>query len=385
MTERRHFGAFDGLRAIAALSVVVTHASFTAGANGNHDLGGLFARMDIGVSIFFLISGFLLYRPFVAAHLGQRRALPLEVFFRNRALRILPAYWVALTVIVFVMGYGEIASWKDAAIYYGLVQIYDANRVAGGIGQAWSLCTEISFYAFLPLYAALLARLGRGRVQVELAGVAVLFATGLAVRWFVMDATGSVYDYRLTWLPATLDLFGLGMALAVLSAWADGRDRALTFLGRVPGLWWAAAAVTFWVVSYRVGLPRNIEPYSLGTAMERQVLYGLTALFLLVPAVFGPDRTGAVRRFLSSRVMTALGLISYGTYLWHKAFIEVVWEWLDQPLFRIDLGPLLAGTVAATIVAATASYYVVERPALRLKRARRRDEPADERVLVGAP
>src|SRR5688572_7606459 len=91
------FPCFDGLRAIAALSVLVTHVSFLTYANVEHPLGVFFARMDIGVAFFFLISGFLLYRPFAMAHLTASAGPAVRPFFRRRALRIFPAYWVALT------------------------------------------------------------------------------------------------------------------------------------------------------------------------------------------------------------------------------------------------------------------------------------------------
>jgi peptidoglycan/LPS O-acetylase OafA/YrhL len=64
-----HFPCFDGLRALAALSIVLTHVAFASGANSPNVLGAFFARMDGGVAMFFVLSGFLLYRPFVLAHL----------------------------------------------------------------------------------------------------------------------------------------------------------------------------------------------------------------------------------------------------------------------------------------------------------------------------
>src|SRR4051794_34410196 len=169
------FPAFDGLRAIAALSVVVTHTSFLTGANGYTPFGGFYARMDIGVAIFFLISGFLLYRPFAAAHLDERPGPAVRPFFRRRALRIFPAYWVALTVVLLVSD-GPNAQHTDPGSllrYYSLLHIYSPEHVLGPISQAWSLGTELSFYLFLPLYAAFLARRGttRGqRLRAELVG-----------------------------------------------------------------------------------------------------------------------------------------------------------------------------------------------------------------------
>src|SRR6476659_3734388 len=106
--ERRsagvYFPAMDGYRALAALSVLVAHVALFSGVvNRNRTLAPYLARADVGVSIFFLLSGFLLYRPFVAAHLSARSAGSLGGYARRRALRIIPAYWFALTIVAFVL------------------------------------------------------------------------------------------------------------------------------------------------------------------------------------------------------------------------------------------------------------------------------------------
>src|ERR1700681_2531860 len=94
---RGRFAGFDGLRAIAALAIVGVHVTSLTGAVDATSAGHYFARLDVGVTIFFLISAFLLYRPFVDAHLHGHGAIALRVFWWRRGLRIFPAYWVALT------------------------------------------------------------------------------------------------------------------------------------------------------------------------------------------------------------------------------------------------------------------------------------------------
>ena len=74
------------------------------------------------------------------------------MFWWRRALRIFPAYWLALTVLIVVFGL-HVSGLHDLVIYYGLLQIYDTHRFLGAIPQAWTLCTEVSFYVFLPAYA----------------------------------------------------------------------------------------------------------------------------------------------------------------------------------------------------------------------------------------
>src|SRR3954464_13592970 len=93
---KARFPALDGLRALGALAVLTTHVGFHSGASLDGPFAGLLARLDVGVAIFFAISGFLLYRAHVVAWFdppSTPRTLP---YLRNRALRILPALWIAV-------------------------------------------------------------------------------------------------------------------------------------------------------------------------------------------------------------------------------------------------------------------------------------------------
>ena len=99
-----YFPAMDGYRAVAALAVLLAHVALLSGiVRTNTTFGPYLARADVGVSVFFLLSGFLLYRPFVAARLAGRPSGSLGGYVRRRALRIIPAYWFALTIVAFVL------------------------------------------------------------------------------------------------------------------------------------------------------------------------------------------------------------------------------------------------------------------------------------------
>jgi peptidoglycan/LPS O-acetylase OafA/YrhL len=110
---RERFPLFDALRAIAALSVLVTHCSGLTGFNSDNPLGAITARLNVGVTIFFVISGFLLYRPFVAARLEGRPAPSPLGYARRRALRIVPGYWVELTALAVFLTKYVAGAWSD--------------------------------------------------------------------------------------------------------------------------------------------------------------------------------------------------------------------------------------------------------------------------------
>jgi len=372
------FPCFDGFRAIAALSVLVTHVGFTSGLNGRSSFGAYTARMDIGIAVFFLISGFLLYRPFVAARFADRPGPRVMPYFWRRALRIFPAYWIALTVVVFVLGHGP-RDVKSLALWYGLVHIYSYEHVIGPIVQSWTLGTEISFYLFLPAYAWFMSRVVGGtserrRVRTELAGLALLYVSAFAFRSVLLagDASPRVNGTLTKWLFANTDLFALGMLLAVVSVWVsqDDRRRAPLSLDHpwAPGACWALAGLFFWVVSTRLGLPRQTIDYEPLGELAQQFLYGVIALLVLVPGVFGPQDRGLVRALLRHPVLQLLGLISYGLYLWQNVWVEEYVDWADARLFATPFGEMLMVVLVLSIAAAGISYVAIERPVLRLKR-----------------
>jgi peptidoglycan/LPS O-acetylase OafA/YrhL len=384
-TPRRppRFASFDGLRAIAAGTVLGVHVAFVSGLTlRNASVGIYTARLEIGVAVFFLISGFLLYRPFVVAQLAGERHPLTGSFWIRRLLRIVPAYWVALfvttTILHEAIGPG---GWHAYATHYLFAQIYFPNQIESGITQAWTLCVEMSFYFLLPLYAAIVGRRRtqqspRQRLTRSLVGLGVLVAISLIWRFVVLSfqGHGQVLSAMTVWLPAELDLFALGMGLAVLSAWTHMHDCEPGWMSSrwFPWASWLLALVAFWGVSH-LGLSRDALYAKTYVDISRQTLYGVFAFFLLLPAVFGPQRQGAIRRFLQWWPVASLGVVSYGVYLWHQTLIDQLikhyHQWFGMRLF-FDVGfwGMFGEIFGAAVVVASISYFVVERPALSAKR-----------------
>jgi len=376
------FPLFDSIRGIAVLMVVVVHGGYISGAAEHAWYGDLLARLEFCLPIFFLVSAFLLYRPFVAARVHGRRPPSARTFLRSRALRILPAYWLALTLLALYPGLPQI--WSDHAwAYYGFMSVYDHDWSFGGILPAWSLCIEVTFYLGLPLFAFLMRSRG---MRAEWIAVGLLFAAGVAFNGIVHVADGDRVDTNLyLTLPAALHWLSLGMLLAVASVWLETRPetpRPIRWVERRPELAWGLAIVLFLVVSLGLGLDAHSphlgitvdspESTSLAQWLAEGILYGLIAFLVLLPAVFGDHLGGLPRRILRNRVLGWIGMISYGIFLWHLPIMA----WLANDLSTEPWGDSrmlgITGTgLVLAIACAAASYYAVERPLLRLKRPAR--------------
>ncbi|MEX0768848.1 MAG: acyltransferase, partial [Microthrixaceae bacterium] len=128
-SSKMRLPALDGCRALAAVGVLITHVSLLSGfSNRSTTLGPYLARMDVGVSVFFVLSGFLLYRPFVAARFAGQPSSDIGSYARRRVLRIIPAYWVALTVVGFILRAPGFVEPHSIVSHYLLLQIYDSTQ-----------------------------------------------------------------------------------------------------------------------------------------------------------------------------------------------------------------------------------------------------------------
>jgi peptidoglycan/LPS O-acetylase OafA/YrhL len=391
-TERRMAG-FDGLRAIAALAIVVLHVTSATGAVHATGLGRYFARLDVGVAIFFVISAFLLYRPYVNAHLGGRPALPLRAYWWRRVLRIFPAYWVALTAAILLFRQTALHGFWDYARHYLLVQIYVPKYGLAGIVPTWTLAVELSFYAALPVYAWALSRLTRNRapghrVAIEIGGAAALYVFGLAWHLAVVT-TRSTDAVSARWLPAMSDWFALGILLAVLqsSSHASARVDALRgYVDRFADLVIAGSLLAF-VIVCNIGLPVDGTSGTVHQDIAREILFGLVAALLVAPAALGRSHRGIAMRVLDCRLAMLVGTISYGIFLWHYLWLAQLQTWGAFDWFRGGRTlTVLVLTLGLTLVTAVASWLLVERPLLRWKSRAGGPAPVPEPSLrVPAP
>jgi peptidoglycan/LPS O-acetylase OafA/YrhL len=383
----------DSMRAIAFACVLTAHTAFFAGfASNGSSLRPFFARLDVGVPIFFLISAFLLYRPFVVARLRGEEPPLVGAYAWRRFLRIAPAYWLALCVIGLWLGMPGVFTAAHAPLYFGFAHIYtNATLNVNAMPQAWSLCVEVAFYIFLPVYAALMRRVpGRG-VRAELVGAGLLFAVALAYKLWLYARGPVTSEPLLSWrvaLPEYLDYFAIGIALSALSV-ADVPARLIGVVARRPWACWLAAAVCFVVVSKGIGLTGSVSDHvTEARYLARHYLYALIALSLFLPSVFGDPEEGLIRRLLGWPLIRWIGLVSYGAFLYHVAVLEQLDKWRFGS-FANDVSPYVWFPVAlaGSLAIAAVSWYCFERPLLSLKRLVPRRERLErgEAFLEPAP
>jgi peptidoglycan/LPS O-acetylase OafA/YrhL len=394
----RRLPGIEGLRALAAGSILLVHTWGEASSKGTPDLGRVgahFPDLSYGVTLFFALSGFLLYRPFAAALLRLERRPSFRKYLRNRALRILPGYWVILLLCSLVLGSvsfrnhtgtlvnGRLTDPGLLARAGFLVQDYEPRALITGIGPAWSLAIEVVFYLVLPLLVLLAWRLGREstlqrRAFAALAPAFLLLIVGLlgkaGAAYVVRPPSGEGWGtegWGTNWHSVVersflcqADLFAFGMALAV--AYAAVEQGHL----RLPRHWRpvaAGGALAAYAVAARVSATQvqlTYSPYNTLVAVSCALLLALVVL----PA--GSGRS-LLLRVLETRPLVAAGIISYSVFLWHYPIIIALRE---HGLTFDGRAGFLANVVivgVVTIVFSTVTYLFVEAPALRLRFARR--------------
>lgn len=382
--RRERFPALDGLRALGALAVLTTHVGFHSGDALRGPFAGFLARLDVGVAIFFAISGFLLYRPHAVAWFAETEPPRVLPYLRNRALRILPALWVAVILAALLLRQDPSIDWVDYLQHATLTQIYVDDVPVQGLTQLWSLATEVVFYLLLPLLARLLTsfepptrRAVRGRLA-ALAGLAVL-----GPLWMAGTAVTGQPQAGL-WLPGYLGWFAIGMGFALWQvARSSGRlgPSAVDTLIKSPGTVWGIAAALLVIASSPITGPYSLLAPSPGQAFMKSLLYTAIAACVLLPAITPAEQSHRAVAALGGRVGHVAGDISYGVFAYHLVVLGVVERLTGHQEFDGDFAKLFWPTLVAASALAAVSYYGMERPIMRLGR---RDRGYDVSPVGGA-
>ncbi|HPX36044.1 MAG TPA: acyltransferase [Mycobacterium sp.] len=342
--------ALTGVRAFAALIVVGTHAAYTTGKYTHGYVGLLYSRLEIGVPIFFVLSGYLLFGPWVRAAQAGGAAPSLGRYAWRRIRRIMPAY--VLTVLgAFLLYHFHEAGPNPGHTWYGLLRNltlthiytdgYMFSHIHQGLTQMWSLAVEVAFYAALPVIAYLVLTVlcrRQWRPRLALLGLAV-FAL-ISPAWMVFVHTAEhLPDGAKLWLPGYLAWFIGGMMLTVLAAMG------------VRCYWFIAlplVVVSYFIVSTPVAGEPTTSPSGLAQAVVKTMFYAVIATLVVAPPALG-DR-GLYERLLASRPMVWLGEISYELFLVHLVMMELAMtQVLHWQVYTGEAATLFVVTMALSV------------------------------------
>lgn len=360
--------ALTGVRTIAAGSVCLTHAAFWTGHYTDDFSGRLFARFEVGVAIFFVLSGFLLFGPWVRALADGLDDPSIGRYLWHRARRILPAYWiVVVAVYALYLSYTppdadpDLGSgWSGFLRTMTLTQVYGLGHLHAGLTQMWSLAAEVVYYLVLPPIAWMVTVVvcrRRWRPDLMLIALGALMTVSPIWSVVVAGSVGISPSARL-WAPAFFGWFVAGMILAV----------CVRLIRRWPATPSVAIAVVAFVLSgTAVAGEPTITPTSAGATIVKHLLYIVVAVGLIGPlAVAGS--TG-VRdwwsRACGARPMVWLGEISYEFFLIHVVVLEVMMDVLG---YRVFTGSFMIAFVTTTLVSIPLAWALhrVTRPLWRV-------------------
>jgi len=395
MTDNRLLGA-DFIRAAACLTVLFHHLAQRMSWNSHLGFIEWFRVFAVvgtfGVGVFFVLSGFLLARPFWVA-LDKGEAMPsLRIYAMRRAARILPGFWLALTV-TFILSFTLFGAKLDGQLVLrylsGVFLVADWHWVTlfpvEINGPLWSISFEVTSYVLLPL---LLAGLFFARPTVAgwwsrglwLAAIALaLVAHWLFVTYFPMDNVRRGWDYGLIggakwWMPrfnpfGFFAMFAIGaLAAGIQVRWAGKRSWMFDLLSIV-GL---VCAV---VVTRTVFLAGNDES-SYGLL---GVPYSFPWFHLCIALVLAAAPSSVLLgRVLDNRVTRYIATISFGIYVWHYVVLELVRKYWAPDIDHGQMADPVKFVIASgvitliTVAVAHASFHLIENPVIRWARGRER-------------
>ena len=366
--------ALDSLRGFSTILIVVYHVFAISGYTVTHanSTGAYTQRLNVGVTIFFVLSGFLIFRPFVHS-LIHNSALPsVGHFYLKRAARILPGYWFALFILAELDAL-RIVNASGFIRNVFLVHPFTEDNVFSGIAQAWTLSVEMSFYIVVPLLAyafrhrSIKNRSSTTSIRMLLSVLTCIFLGAYVFQLVLHQTHFWFFKTANIWLPSHMDTIALGMFIAVLvEAPASTRTLAQfrSFLANHVGAC-VIGAVLIWLISANINMPIGFVAPKFRIGLLCHFLYSISAFLLVAP--FCVESRSILTKVLSFRLFTWLGTISYGIYLWHYATLAGNFAEKYMPYRENDGQVILRLLIVlpASIAIASLSYYLLERPITR--------------------
>ncbi len=341
--------ALDGLRAFAVMLVMWGHVPL--GVPGYPEwlalARGVMSPGEFGVEVFFVLSGFLITRILLAE---RRRQKPVRWFLLRRLLRIFPIYYLLIVAMAFVRP-GPALWWCTA--YLGNVYVM-TNTHASLLPHTWSLCVEEHFYLLWPIAVAFLPMRWPLRLMAGVVMPLAIVGAFLVCHWVEPALADKIVRFG-----SPFRFFGLG-AGCLLAFWEPVlRERLVRAV--LLGLGLIVTGIVLWPVFWVLFAP---EVFGFGLPMHQSPTFGLLyggalAAGIVLTVVSLSFAESAVVRPMSWWLPRSIGRISYGLYLYHWPIYCLVFQGGATPAN-------LVLAVGLTFAVATTSYWVIERPLLKL-------------------
>jgi peptidoglycan/LPS O-acetylase OafA/YrhL len=340
--KTRNIPSLDGMRAISILLVIVAHSAQNFSRWIKIPLGTYLLFAHTGVSVFFVISGFLI-TSLLLKELHATGTIGLKRFYLRRAFRIFPPFYFYLGII-FVLALAGVFHTPLRAFFFAAT--YTSNYYLGpggdflGLQHIWSLSVEEQFYLLWP--AALLL-LGKRR-GIYLAGFLILISPwSRLVTYFALAPEHRALVDRM--FHSSIDTIMFGCLLALL--WQNDRFNRLLRMGTSS---WSMAGAAFFLFLVDPLLDLRFGgSYSLLIGMT---LEGISICLITIYVVKRPGTLPG--RVLNTPLLRHIGVISYSLYLW-------------QNILTGEAGQYFPFDLVAILACAEFSYWAVERPSLRLR------------------
>lgn len=387
----------DGIRGIAVLMVFLYHTWGNGGGNKieflNKDFTFLLMWGHLGVNLFYVLSGFLLFKPFCEMYYTNNGEVDIKKYFIKRALRILPVYYVfiALSVILTNPNYISTAGFKIILINTFFMQNFFINIVPLLNGVVWTLAVEVQFYILLPL----IARFFYGKRNKIALPLTIIFVLGYRLLLYVIIKpvlTGIDFPFYYATeynILGCIDNFAIGMTIANIYLYYKNNKISYS-------KWINISKYIVWILPINIIiLSYNYYNWRLGTEISQSVVFTfffdiysyISYAILFIYVLFHESK---LKNILSNNLLRIFGVIGYSMYIWHLPILNYLLN--TNFVSKVDGWSkylhLLILAIVIIIPFSTAMYIFVEKyfidisSKINMIKYKNSTEPVNDKIVV---